>query len=67
LRFKRNRLGYWSLLLFSLLVVASLCAELLSNDRPLVVKYEGQYYFPVVQSYYSRKPSAATSTPRPTT
>ncbi|MDB5848997.1 MAG: peptide transporter permease, partial [Rhodoferax sp.] len=51
LRFKRNRLGYWSLLLFSLLVVASLCAELLSNDRPLVVKYQGQYYFPVVHNY----------------
>ena len=38
LRFKRNRLGYWSLLIFSVLVVASLFAELLSNDRPLVVR-----------------------------
>jgi len=51
LRFKRNRLGYWSLVLFSLLVLASLGAELLSNDRPLVVKYQGQYYFPVVHNY----------------
>ena len=51
LRFKRNRLGYWSLVLFSILVVASLCAELISNDRPLVVKYQGEYYFPVVHHY----------------
>ncbi len=51
LRFKRNRLGYWSLLIFSVLVLASLFAELLSNDRPLVVRYEGKTYFPMVQSY----------------
>ena len=51
LRFKRNRLGYWSLLIFGVLVVASLFAELLSNDCPLVVRYEGKTYFPMVQSY----------------
>lgn len=51
LRFKRNRLGYWSLLIFCTLVLASLFAEVLSNDRPLVVRYEGKTYFPLVQSY----------------
>jgi len=51
LRFKRNRLGYWSLVIFCVLVVASLFAELLSNDRPLVVHYEGKAYFPIVQDY----------------
>ncbi|MDP1895290.1 MAG: ABC transporter permease [Hydrogenophaga sp.] len=50
-RFKRNRLGYWSLVIFCVLVVASLFAELLSNDRPLVVHYEGKAYFPIVQDY----------------
>ncbi|MCU0957271.1 MAG: ABC transporter permease [Hydrogenophaga sp.] len=48
-RFRRNRLGFWSLVLFCTLVVASLFAELLSNDRPLVVRYEGQTYFPIWQ------------------
>jgi len=48
-RFRRNRLGYWSLLIFCTLVVLSLFAELLSNDRPLVVRYEGKTYFPMVQ------------------
>ena len=50
-RFKRNRLGYWSLVMFCVLVVASLFAELLSNDRPLIVRYEGRTYFPMVQDY----------------
>jgi microcin C transport system permease protein len=50
-RFKRNRLGYWSLVVFCVLVVASLFAELLSNDRPLMVRYEGKTYFPIAQSY----------------
>lgn len=50
-RFKRNRMGYWSLLLFCTLVVASLFAELLSNDRPLIVRYEGQTYLPMFKEY----------------
>jgi microcin C transport system permease protein len=51
LRFKRNKLGYWSLLIFCVLVVASLFAEVLSNDRPLVVRYEGQTYLPLFNDY----------------
>lgn len=51
LRFKRNRLGYWSLLAFCMLVVLSLFAELVSNDRPLVLRYQGTTYFPIVKDY----------------
>lgn len=51
LRFKRNRLGYWSLLIFCTLVVVSLFVELVSNDKPLVVRYEGQTYFPMLKDY----------------
>jgi microcin C transport system permease protein len=51
LRFKRNKLGFWSLVLFSVLVVLSLFAEILSSDRPLLVRYEGQTYFPVARDY----------------
>ncbi|MDD2177704.1 ABC transporter permease [Acidovorax sp. D2M1] len=51
LRFKRNRLGYWSLLIFCALVLVSLCAELVSNDKPLIVRYEGQTYFPMLKDY----------------
>ncbi|MBL8337202.1 MAG: ABC transporter permease [Rhodoferax sp.] len=50
-RFRRNRLGYWSLVLFVALVLVSLFAELVSNDRPLIVRYQGQTYFPMWQDY----------------
>ncbi len=51
LRFKRNRLGFWSLIVFCVLVAISLGAELVSNDRPLIVRYEGQTYFPLFKTY----------------
>ena len=50
-RFRRNKLGFWSLVVFSAMVVLSLFAEALSNDKPLVVRYEGAYYFPLVTDY----------------
>ncbi len=50
-RFRRNRLGFVSLVAFCTLVVLSLMAEVLSNDKPLLVRYEGQYYLPLVQDY----------------
>lgn len=51
LRFRRNRLGYFSLLIFCTLVLVSLVAELVSNDRPLLVRYEGQLYSPLLKTY----------------
>jgi len=50
-RFRRNPLGFWSLIVFSTLVVLSLFAEVLSTDKPLIVSYEGQTYFPVLRDY----------------
>lgn len=51
MRFRRNRLGYWSLLVFCTMVVLSLFAELVSNDRPVIVRYEGTTYFPMLKDY----------------
>jgi microcin C transport system permease protein len=51
LRFKRNRLGFYSLVIFCTLVVLSLFAEVLSNDKPLVAVYSGTTYFPLVKDY----------------
>ncbi len=50
-RFRSNRRGFSSLVLFVLLFGLSLFAEVLSNDKPLYVRYEGQSYFPLVQAY----------------
>jgi len=49
-RFRANRLGYASLLLFLGLFTLSLFAEVLSNDKPLVARYEGHWYFPIFQT-----------------
>jgi microcin C transport system permease protein len=49
-RFRSNRLGYVSLILFATLFGMSLLAEVLSNDKPLVVRYEGQWYVPPFQT-----------------
>ncbi|MEN8189242.1 MAG: ABC transporter permease [Thermodesulfobacteriota bacterium] len=50
-RFRRNRRGFYSLLIFSFLFVLSLFAELISNDVPFLVVYEGKPYFPLVREY----------------
>ena len=48
--FRASRRGYWSLWLFLALFGLSLCAEVIANDRPLVVRYDGRWYFPVLVS-----------------
>jgi microcin C transport system permease protein len=50
-RFRKNRLGLWSLWIFCVMVLLSLGAELVSNDRPLVVRYQGHWYWPLTQDY----------------
>jgi microcin C transport system permease protein len=50
-RFCQNRRGYVSLWIFGTLLVLSLFAEVLSNDRPLVVHYHGANYFPFLKAY----------------
>ena len=49
-RFRANRLGYVSLVLFAVLFGLSLLAEVLSNDKPLFARYEGRWYFPIFQT-----------------
>jgi microcin C transport system permease protein len=49
--FKANRRGYWSLWIFSALFIATLFAEVVANDEPLLVRYGGAFYFPAFQAY----------------
>ena len=51
LRFRSNKRGFVCLWIFCCLFVLSLFAEMLCNDKPLIVQYEGGYYFPFVQTY----------------
>jgi microcin C transport system permease protein len=49
--FRANRRGYWSLWIFLGLFVVSLFAELIANDRPILIRFDGHYYMPVLQDY----------------
>ena len=50
-RFRRNRLGWVSLWLFTALLLLSLCAELVANDKPLLLGYKGDLYVPALKRY----------------
>jgi len=49
--FRANRRGFWSLMVFLVLFAASLFAEFLANDRPLLVSYDGHLHAPVLFDY----------------
>jgi len=49
--FRANRRGWWSLWIFLLLFIVTLGAEFIANDRPILVKFQNEFYFPVVQTY----------------
>ncbi|MGA0824616.1 MAG: ABC transporter permease, partial [Burkholderiaceae bacterium] len=50
-RFWANRRGRISLIVFLAAFFLSLFAELLSNDRPLVVSFQDELYFPLIHNY----------------
>lgn len=50
-RFCHNRRGYWSLWLFLLIFLLSLAAELLANEKPLLVRYQQRWYVPLLVDY----------------
>lgn len=53
--FNANRRGVWSLWIFLVLFILTMFAELIANDRPLVVSYKGETLFPVVVTYPESK------------
>ena len=52
--FRKNRRAWFSLWILAGLLVLSLLAEFLANDRPLLVKYKGEWYFPLFNTYLDR-------------
>jgi len=49
--FTANRRGAWSLWIFLALFVLTLFAELVANDKPLLARYNGALYAPVLFTY----------------
>ena len=49
--FRANRRGYWSFWIFLTLFLVTLCAELIANDRPILVRYDGRFFVPILVAY----------------
>jgi microcin C transport system permease protein len=49
--FRANRRGFWSLWIFLALFAVSLVSEVIANDRPVLVRYDGAFYFPFAKPY----------------
>lgn len=50
-QFKSNKRGLWSLYIFMALLIVCLCAELIANDKPLIIRYDDAFYFPIFNAY----------------
>jgi microcin C transport system permease protein len=50
-QFLGNRRGIISLVVFSVLFVTSLFAELLANNRPILIYYDNHFYSPILRDY----------------
>ena len=49
--FKANKRGYSAFKIFIFLFLFTLFAEFLSNDKPLLIKYNNSFYFPIFHNY----------------
>jgi microcin C transport system permease protein len=49
--FRANRRGFWSLWIFLAVFLFALPAEFVANDKPLLIQYQGSYYFPTLTAY----------------
>ncbi len=49
--FRANRRGYWSLWVFLAVLMVTLPAEFVANDRPFLVSYDGEIYMPIFRAY----------------
>ncbi|MGC9311481.1 MAG: ABC transporter permease [Sediminispirochaetaceae bacterium] len=50
-RFKRHKRGYISFWIFIVIFGLSLFAEVIANDQPLLIRYEGRLFFPLFREY----------------
>ena len=49
--FKSNKRGWYSFWIFSFLFIVSIFADFISNDKPLLIKYDQDYFYPILHAY----------------
>ena len=50
-KFKQNKRAFYALILFLVILFLSLIVEFYANDQPILVKYQDNYYFPIINTY----------------
>lgn len=50
-QFRANKRGFWSLWIFMALFIVAIAAPVISNDKPVLVKFENRLMFPVFKTY----------------
>ena len=53
--FKNNKRGYYSFWIFSILFIISLFADLIANEKPLLIKHNESFYYPIFSYYLASK------------
>ncbi len=51
LQFKKNRFAYYSLFFITFMIFIAIFAPFIANNKPLIMKYHGKFYFPLLKSY----------------
>ncbi len=54
-KFKSNKKSYYASIIFALILLTTVFAEFIANDKPLMVSYKGNFYFPVLQEYSAKE------------
>ena len=49
--FQSNKRGFYSFWIFSFLFIVSIFADFIANDKPLLIKFDQEYYFPIINDY----------------
>lgn len=50
--FRKRQTAFYSLIIFLLMFVVGMGADFIANDRPYVMKYQGELYFPILFDYH---------------
>ncbi len=54
-KFKKNKKSYYAAIVFILMLFITLFAEVIANDKPLVVSYKGKLFFPIFSEYSAQE------------
>ena len=49
--FRSNKRGWYSFWIFSFLFIISIFANFIANDKPILVQYKNEFYYPIIQKY----------------